>query len=114
MLDEDRIVLRADRTPELQRLVIVVREQLRVVLGTPESLDPFRRPPMLVRSTAARDLAVGDVAKKDVLKGVLRVARDRGTAFPAYEVLPLQRAEQRLCAGGVDAGRDSDPADPED
>jgi len=42
---------------------------------------------MLVRARAARDLPIGDVAEQDVLKGVLRVARDCGASKNSGDAL---------------------------
>ena len=76
----------------LERLLVVVREQLGLVVRAPEAFDPFTGATMLLRACAPWNLAVSDVTQQHVLKGVLRVPGDRGSSLPPNEVLPLERA----------------------
>jgi hypothetical protein len=69
---------------------------------------------MLFRARAARNLAVCDVAQQNVLKGVLRVAGDRGPSLPPDEVLTLERAQSLLRLGRIDPDSRRRAAEPED
>src|SRR5436309_15801266 len=114
MLDEDRIIRDARRSRELERMLVVVGEQLRMVVWAPEPFDPGSGTTVLLRPCAPRDLAVGDVAEQYVLEGVLGVAGNRRSSLAGDEVLSLQRAQQTLRLGGVDACGGGDAAKPED
>ena len=67
----------------------MVREHLGVVVSTAQRLDPFRDPPMLRRAISARNLSVRDVPNEDVEERILRLVRDRRSACPLHESLPL-------------------------
>src|SRR5439155_11088394 len=56
----------AGGTSEIERGEIVVREQLGLVVGPSQFLDPFGCEAVLVGAAAARDLAVGDVTDEQV------------------------------------------------
>src|SRR5690242_12998105 len=71
----------------------MVREHLRVVLGTAERVEPRSRALVPLGAGAARDLAVGDLADEHVAERVLLLPADRGTALPAHELLPLERVQ---------------------
>ena len=91
----------------------MVCEQLGVVLGTPEPLEPVAGSTMLLGTCAPRDLTVSNVAQQHVLKRVLRVVGDCRAPFTPDEVLPLQQPQQLLSFGGFDAGRHRDATEPE-
>src|SRR5437764_8206258 len=114
MLGEDRIIGDAGRSRELERLLVVVGEQFRVVVWAPQPFDPGCGTTVLLRPCAPRDLAVGDVAEQYVLEGVLRVACDSRSSLAGDEVLSLQSAQPPLRFGGVDACGGGDAAKPED
>ena len=71
----------------------MVGEHLRVILGTPEALDPLCRVAVLRRTVGARDLAVGDVANECMGERELALALDRRTALLAYESLACERVK---------------------
>src|SRR5438552_381799 len=81
------------RPPQPERLEIVVREHLGVVLRSAERLDPSRRPLVPLAPAAPRNLTVRDVAYEQVAEGVLILAANRGAPLPAHEFLPLERVE---------------------
>jgi hypothetical protein len=112
-VDEVWIVRGARGPRELERLLVVVRKQLGVVLRAPEIFDPFTRTAVLLRPSAARDLAIRDVAEEHVLERVLRVVGDCRAPLATDEVLALQRPQQPFCIGGVGAHRGRDAAEPE-
>jgi hypothetical protein len=78
LLQALRLLSRAGGAGELERLTIVVREQLRAILGSVlrEQLDPLGGEAVLLRSGRARNRAVGDVADEDVQERVLALALD--------------------------------------
>src|SRR5258708_4213656 len=51
---------------ELERRRVMVRDELRMVFGAAEALDPFRRTGVLLGAHRARDLSVRDVAHEHV------------------------------------------------
>ena len=71
----------------------MVGEQLGVVGRAAEGLDPLRRLGMSLSARATRDLAVGDVAHKNVPEGELRLGGNRRAPFSAHELLTLERVE---------------------
>ena len=71
------------------------REQLGVVVGAAEALDPLRRRAVLLRALGAGDLAVGDVAQQHVGERPLALALDRGAALPGQEALALEGVQER-------------------
>jgi hypothetical protein len=99
---------------ELERLLVVVREQLCVILWPPEPFDPLAGAPMLLRPCASRNLPVRDVAEQHVLEGVLGVAGDGRSPLAPNEILPLQRAQYMLCIDSGQTARCRDAAKPED
>jgi hypothetical protein len=98
---------------ELQRGHVVVREELGVILGTAERLDPLRGAEVLLGAGGARDLAVGDVPDEDVEERVLRVAGAGRASFPAEEVPPLEGVQLLLYGEPVAAGHECEPSRPE-
>src|SRR5437762_1736750 len=114
MLDEDRIIRDARRSRELERLLVVVGEQLRMVVRTPQPFDPPSGTTVLLLPCAPRDLAIGNVAEQHMLEEVMRVAGDRRSSLAGNEVLPLQGAQQPLRLSEVDPSRGGDTAKPED
>jgi len=73
-LHQAGIVLDTRRARELERLRVVIGEQLGVVLRPPQGFDPLAGATMLLRSCASWNLPVGDVAEQHVLERVLSVA----------------------------------------
>ena len=59
---------------ELERSQVVVNDQLGLIVGPSECLDPLRHKPMLVGAAGTRDLAVGDVADEQMAERVLAFA----------------------------------------
>ena len=62
------------RPSELERAAVMVREHLRMVLGSAERLDPLGCEAVFLDARRARDLCVGDVPDEDVRKRILRLA----------------------------------------
>jgi hypothetical protein len=85
-----------------------VDEELRVVRGPAEALDPLRDAAVLLRAVGPRDLPVGDVADERVRERELGLALDRGALLPAYEALALEGMEHRAGFALVASER-SDP-----
>ena len=65
-------------------------DELGVVVGPPEALDPLRSLAMLVGAIATGDLAVGDIAEEHVGECPLALALDRGAALAGQEPLALE------------------------
>lgn len=97
-LELSRLASVAGEAEELDRFAVVMGEDLGVVrdpvLG--DALDPLRCGPVLRRACRARDLAVGDVAKKNTPEHVLRLACDGGAPGLLHELLPLEAVQQLL------------------
>ena len=75
-LDQRRVVGDSGRACKLERLAVVVRKQLGMVLRTPQTLEPLGRSAVLLRTCAARNLTVRDVTEQHVLERVLRIGGD--------------------------------------
>src|SRR5581483_11476429 len=93
---------------KLERLQVVVREQLGLLGRPAERLDPLRRAAVQLRAQRTRDLPVRDVADEHVAERVLVLACDRRPARTLHELLPLERVQQLL---GVPASRSLDGGD---
>src|SRR5207237_4037839 len=92
-LHENGIVLDTGGPSKLERLLVVVGEQLAVVFWAAEGFDPLSGAAMLLRAGLSRNLSVRDVAQQYMLERVLRVVGDRRSPLPPNEVFPLQRAQ---------------------
>jgi hypothetical protein len=90
-----RIRLAPRGVEEIERVAVVVRDQLSVVVRPAERLDPLHRRYVLAGARFARDLAVGDLAHEHMAERVLGLARDRGAALAPDEALALERMERR-------------------
>ena len=99
---------------EPQRLDVVVREHLAVVLRPSEALDPAGGGLVPARALGPRDLAVGDVAHEHVPEGVLVLASDRRAPLGAHELLARKRVEGELGVGAFAAPNRADGAEPKD
>ena len=86
----------ARRACELERAGVVVRNHLRVILGTTERLDPLGGTRVFLRPLGARNLPVRDVAHQDVLERELRLTGDRAAPRALHELLLLQRVQALL------------------
>src|SRR5205807_9651242 len=93
----------ARRAGEVERLSVVVRKRLGVIVPAAERLDPGRGGLVLERARRTWDLTTGDVPDEDVPEGVLRLARDRRDLGTENELLPLERVEQLHGAPGLAA-----------
>jgi hypothetical protein len=91
----ERLRLDAGGPRERERLAVVVREQLGVVLHPlpRDPLDPTRRRLVLARARRPRDLGVGDVAHEPMAECELRLALDRREPCRAHELAPHQLVE---------------------
>jgi hypothetical protein len=101
-------------TLAVERGEVVVGEQLAVVLGAAERVDPLSRTAMALGPTPAWNLVVGDVAKKLVAEGIFHVACDRRAARPLNELPPHERLQKRFGVPARDAADRLECAGPED
>ena len=90
-----RIRLAPRGVEEIERAAIVVRDQLGVVVGPPQRLDPVDRRYVLARAGFAGDLAVRDLAHEHMAEGVLRLSRNGRPALAPDEAFALERMERR-------------------
>ncbi len=98
------------RAEELERRLAVVHEHLRVIVGTPQRLDPRRDRAVLCGALRPRDLPVRDVANECMTKGELDVVLDRGLPLSSNEALPVERVQ----GGGRSRSLAPERAAPED
>ena len=89
---------------QLERLEVVVRQHLGVVLAAAELLDPTGGREVLCGTLGARDLPVGNVADEQVAEGELALVDDGARSLAAHELPPLESVEALLQLGGVDPG----------
>jgi hypothetical protein len=90
-----RLFGRARRSRELERLAVVMCQQLGAILRAVvrERFQPLGGQPVLLGPARSWNRAVGDVADEHVQERVLALALDRRPPFPAQEVSarePLQ------------------------
>jgi len=99
-----------------QRLLVVVRQQLRNVTHAlaGHRLDPVRRELVLARPRRARDLPVGNVPDQCVPEGVLDLAVHRRHSRPSDELLAGELVEAEVRDPIVDPAHRCDRARPED
>src|SRR2546430_8325592 len=71
---------------ELERVAVVVRERLRVIVRTGQGVDPGRRGPVLLSPRRSRDLPVGHVSHEQVPERVLRLSRNGRALRPLDEL----------------------------
>ena len=86
----EQSVLAARCAREIERREVVVREQLGVVRGTAERLDPLGCAPVLLHPCSPQDLPVGDIADELVPERELGLAGDGRPALPPDELLALE------------------------
>ena len=85
-----------------------------MVVRAPQPFDPLSGATMLLYAFAARNLSVRHIAKKHVLKGVLRVPSDHRSPLATNEILPLQRSEELVGVGDRHVHGRSNTTGPED
>jgi hypothetical protein len=92
----------ARRAGEIEGGPIVVREELRAVLGAVprERIDPLGCETMFLSTAEPRDLCVRHVAHQQMPKRILGLARHRAAPFPANELLALECVEPLLDSRG--------------
>ena len=83
------------RTTKLQRLRVVVSEELRVIREAPfgRELDPLGRLDVLPAARRARDLLVGDIADEDVPEGEFLLVAHGRDPRRTHELAPDELAE---------------------
>src|SRR3954447_19743107 len=91
-----------------------MRDELCMVVGAAETLEPRRSLQMLLAPLSARDLTVRDISDEHVAERVLILARHRGAPFPAQYPFTLERMECRLGSLGIDPGKRCRRTRPED
>ena len=89
------VVLTTGSPHELERRAPVVREHLRVILGTAEARDPLGGRAMSPGTVGTGDLPVRDVADERVGEGELALALERRAALATDEALALERVQRR-------------------
>jgi hypothetical protein len=99
---------------ELERGEIVVGKHLRVILGTPEQLDPLGRPLVFLRPRRPRDLRVRDVPDEQVAEDVLVLVSDGRPPFAADELLPLEPVQELLGLASLAVSDSLERPEPED
>jgi hypothetical protein len=82
-----------------------MRDQLGVVVGASERLDPLHRGQMLLRTSSARNLPVGDLPNKHMPKRELGLAGNGGATLPKDEPLALERMQKCVDVVAPDATR---------
>jgi hypothetical protein len=92
----------------------MVGEQLRMVFGTAQRIDPLSRTPVSLGLGRPRDLVVGDGAKQLMAEGVLGVASDGGVARPLNELPTCERLQKPVNVPARDAAHRLERAEPED
>ena len=80
--------------PQLVARREMVRDELGMIIGAAQRLDPVGRAHVLLASRRAWDLAVGDVADEHVPEHVLRLAADSRAALAAQDPLAVERVER--------------------
>src|SRR5437868_2117943 len=71
-------------------------EQLGLVVGSAERLDPLGCEPVLVGTLGTWDLSIRDVANKHVVERVFRLSLDGGAPLAANELRPNQGTQTLL------------------
>src|SRR5581483_12403023 len=99
---------------EVERRFVVVRDELGVVVGAAERLDPRSRVEMPRLTRRTRHLPVCDVADEHVPEGELRLAADRRPPLTPDQALALERVQGVVARFPPDAGERRGGADPED
>ena len=97
---------------QFERILVVVRAHLSVILAATERADPVSCEPVFLGALAARDLSVRDVPDETVQERVFRLVRDQRTTRALDEVLPFERVQAHLGGAAVRASAD-DGAEPE-
>ena len=110
----ERHGLLSRRPSELQGAEVVVGEHLGMVLGSAERIDPFRGQTVLLGPRGAWDLAIRNVADKEVAEGVLQLPCNGRTALPAHELLPLEGVQAALRRLALDVAHRADRSEPEE
>ena len=102
------------RPSELERLEVVVGQHLGLILRAAERLDPGGGATVLLGADASGNLAVRDVADKQVPERVLALAGDRARAGALDELLALELEEQLLRGCAFRAADGFERSQPED
>src|SRR6476661_6896868 len=91
-----------------------MREQLGMVVGAAETLDPAGGSRVPLAAHRARDLAVRDVTHENVSKCVLVLAGDGGAPLAADQALPLEGVQATLDGFEIEPRQLGRRAGPED
>ncbi len=73
----------------------MVCDELCVILGSPQSLDPLGRALVLPRPVGPGDLAVRDIADEGMSERELALSGERRAALPADEPFALEPVQRR-------------------
>src|SRR5439155_26318681 len=97
----------------LQRRQVVVREQLGMVVGTPERFDPVRCQAVTLDTRSPGDLGIRDVANEQVSEDVFGLSSDRRSSFATDELSALETVEPLFDLASLETGDVRERARPE-